>query len=125
MRCKIWQNQQRKLPDGLVGWNGESREELPNDVSSVTNKTRVGYCGTHKHMSYWNSRWSSMCPSCGNVTKIKVHVMRCRDPGRKKMMISSVGELIDWMYEIAYDYDMATSMSKYLMSQGDLAFWTR
>ena len=38
------------------------------------------------------------------------------------MLCSSVGELIYWMYETTDDYDMATSMSKYLMFQGELAF---
>ena len=50
------------------------------------------------------------------------HVTQCRDPGRKKILYSSVGELIDWMYEMINDYDMETSMSKYMMSQGELAF---
>jgi hypothetical protein len=38
------------------------------------------------------------------------------------MLHSSVGELVDWMYETTDDYDVATSMSKYLMSQGELIF---
>ena len=38
------------------------------------------------------------------------------------MLRSSVKELVDWMYETANENDMATSMSKYLMSQGGLAF---
>ena len=38
------------------------------------------------------------------------------------MLRGSVKELLDWMYETTYDYDMATSMSKHLMSQKELAF---
>ena len=38
------------------------------------------------------------------------------------MLRSSVGELVYWMYQMTDDYDMATSMSKYLMSQGELIF---
>ena len=38
------------------------------------------------------------------------------------MLCSSVKEPVDWMYETEDDYDTAISMSKYLMSQGDLAF---
>ena len=38
--CKIWQNQQRELPDSLVGCNGESLEEVPKMLPSVANQTR-------------------------------------------------------------------------------------
>ena len=56
------------------------------------------------------------------MTKRTFHVTLCRDLEQKKILRSSVGELIDWMYETTDDYDMATSMSKYMMSQGELAF---
>ena len=36
------------------------------------------------------------------------------------MLHSSVGELVDWVYETMDDYDMTMSLSKYLMSQGEL-----
>ena len=49
-------------------------------------------------------------------------MIRCREPGRKKMLHSSVGELVNWVYETTYDYDMATSLLKYLMSLGELTF---
>ena len=81
----------------------------------------LGCCGTNKQISYWNSGCSAMCPSCGNVIEITLHVKQCRDPG-KNMLRSSVGELTDWIYETSNDYDMVTYMSKYLMSQGELAF---
>ena len=35
---------------------------------------------------------------------------------------SSVGKLLDWVYETKYDYDMATFLSKYRMYQGELTF---
>ena len=35
------------------------------------------------------------------------------------MLHSSVGELVDWVYDTTDDYDMAMSLSKYLMSQGE------
>ena len=38
------------------------------------------------------------------------------------MLGSSVGDLIDLMYETTDDYDMETYMSKYMMSQEELAF---
>ena len=38
------------------------------------------------------------------------------------MLRSSVKELVDWMYETAGDYDMAPSMSTYLVSQRELSF---
>ena len=38
------------------------------------------------------------------------------------MLHSLVGELVDWVYETMDDYTMVTSMSKYVMSQGDLTF---
>ena len=38
------------------------------------------------------------------------------------MLRNSVNKLVDWMYETTDAYGMATSMSKYLMSQGELAF---
>ena len=38
------------------------------------------------------------------------------------MFRNSVGELIYWMNEATDDYDIATSMSKYLMSQGEITF---
>jgi hypothetical protein len=81
-----------------------------------------GCCGTNKQMSYWKPGWSAMCPSCGSVVERTSHVTRCREPGRKKMLHSSVGELVNWVYETTDDYDMAMSLSRYLMSQGDLTF---
>ena len=38
------------------------------------------------------------------------------------MLHSSVKELVDWMYETTDDHDTEISMSKYLMSQGELVF---
>ena len=38
------------------------------------------------------------------------------------MLRSSVVELVDRMYETTDDYDIATSLSKYLMSQEELTF---
>ena len=81
-----------------------------------------GCYGTKKQMSYWNSGWSAMCPACRNVIERTLHVTRCRDPGQKTILRSSVKELLDWMYETTDDYEMATSRSKYLMFQGELAF---
>ena len=63
-----------------------------------------------------------MRTSCGTVIKRTSHATRFRDAGQKKILRSSVGELIDWIYTTTDDYAMATSMSKYLMSQGELAF---
>ena len=37
------------------------------------------------------------------------------------MLRSSVGELLDWVYETIYEYDMATSLSKCLVSQEEFA----
>ena len=73
-------------------------------------------------MSYWNAGWSATCPPYRSAIERMSHVKLCRDPGGKKMVRSSVGELIDWMYETTDDYVMATSMSKYLVSQGELMF---
>ena len=38
------------------------------------------------------------------------------------MLHSSVGELVDWVHETTDDYDMAMSLSKYLMAQGEITF---
>ena len=38
------------------------------------------------------------------------------------MLHSVVGELVDWVYETTDDYDMAMSLSKYLMAQGEITF---
>ena len=38
------------------------------------------------------------------------------------MLHSSVGELVDWVHETTDDYDMAISLSKYLMAQGEITF---
>ena len=38
------------------------------------------------------------------------------------MLHSSVGELVDWVYETTDDYDMVRPLSKYLMAQGEITF---
>ena len=38
------------------------------------------------------------------------------------MLHSSVGELVDWVYETTDDYDMTMSLSQYLMAQGEITF---
>ena len=38
------------------------------------------------------------------------------------MLHSSVGELVDWVYETTYDFDMAMSLYQYLMAQGEITF---
>ena len=38
------------------------------------------------------------------------------------MLHSSVGELVDWVYETIDDYDMAMFLSKYLIAHGEIAF---
>ena len=38
------------------------------------------------------------------------------------MLHNSVRELVDWVYETTNDYEMATSLSRYLMAQGELTF---
>ena len=66
-----------------------------------------------------------MCPMCGSVVERTSHVTRFREPGRKKinkMLHSLVSELVDWVDDTTDDYDMAISLSKYLMSQGELIF---
>ena len=39
--CKIWWDQQRKFPDSLVGWNGESHEALPKSVLRLADTARL------------------------------------------------------------------------------------
>ena len=70
-------------------------------------------------MLCWKPGWSAMCPSCGHVVERTSHMARWREPGRKKILRSSVGELADWVYETTDDCDTATSLSKHLMSQGE------
>ena len=38
------------------------------------------------------------------------------------MLHSSVGELVNWVYQVEDDCDMKTSLSKYLVSQGEPTF---
>ena len=81
-----------------------------------------GCCRINKDISYRKSGWSAMCVSCESVVERTPHVMRCREPGRKKMLRSSVGELMDWVCDMTDDYDMEISLSKYLLSQGEIIF---
>ena len=50
------------------------------------------------------------------------HVTIFIEPGKKKMLHSLVGELMNWLYETTDDYVMAMYLSKYLMFQGELTF---
>ena len=71
-------------------------------------------------MSYWNPGWKAMCPSCEAEIESSAHITRCKDPGRRKMLQSSVQELVDWMYESTDDEEMASAISDYLMHQGEI-----
>ena len=63
-----------------------------------------------------------MYPLCGSVVERKSHVTRRSEPERKNILHISVGELVDWVYETTDDYGMATFLSKYMVSQGELTF---
>jgi predicted RNA-binding Zn-ribbon protein involved in translation (DUF1610 family) len=82
-----------------VWWDGMEHlmKSYPKMYRVWLTKHVSGCCGTNKQMSYWKPGWSAMCPSCGSVVERTSHVTRCREQGRKKMLHSSVGELVDWM----------------------------
>ena len=106
-----------------MGWNERSHEELPKNILSMADKTSLRAL-RHKqtniilearmvgHVSFMRK----YCQKNGTCDKMQ----RARE---KKMLRSSVGELVDWTYETTYEYDMAPSLSTYLMSQGELNFW--
>ena len=71
-------------------------------MKSYSKKYRVwltkhvsGCCGINKQRSYWSPEWSAMCPSHGSMVERNAYVRRCRESGRRKMLHSSVGELVD------------------------------
>ena len=80
-----------------------------------------GCCGTNKMMSYWKPDWTAMCPSCGHVVETTEHITRCGEYSRRRMLSSSVDNLISWFYETTDDYDMAMSLSTLLMAQGSMS----
>ena len=84
-----------------------------------TTKHVSGLCVINKLMSYWKPGWSAICPSCGEAIESSAHITRCKDKGRRKMLQSSVQELVDWMYESTEDEEMTTIVSTYLMEQGE------
>ena len=71
-----------------------------------TTKHMSGFCSTNKMMSYWKPGWTAICPSCGDAIESSAHIIRCKDRGRRKMLQSSVQELLDWMYESTDDEEM-------------------
>ena len=80
-----------------VWWDGmeEVMKGYPKMYRVSTMKHVSGFCGTNKMMPYWKPGWSASCPSCGSAIKSSAHVTRCKDQGRRKMLQSSVQELVD------------------------------
>ena len=58
-------------------------------------------------------------PVMGETIKSSAHITRCKDNGRRKMLQSSVQELVDWMYDSTNDEEMTMVLSSYLMKQGE------
>ena len=75
--------------------------------------------GTNKQFSYLTSGWSALGPYCGNVAERVSHGTQCREPGRRKMLRSSVKKLEDWMYGTIYNYTVVVALSPYLMIKGE------
>ena len=107
-----------------VWWDGMENliKSYPIMYQVWFTKHVLGYCGTNKQMSYGKSGCSVMCLSYRSDAERTPHVTRCRELGRKKMLHSLIGELVDWVYETMDDYDMTMSLSKHLMFQGKLTF---
>ena len=81
-----------------------------------------GCCDTNKQMSYWTPGWPSLCSSCGNVVDRASHVTQCRESGMRKMLCSLMEKLADWVYDTTATYNMAMSLTLYLVAQGERTF---
>ena len=79
-------------------------------------KNVSGCCDTQKHISYWTPGWSALCPSCVNVVERASHTTLCREVGRRKMLRSSVEELVDWVYTTDNNYTVVMTLSLYPMA---------
>ena len=80
-----------------VWWDGMEAlmRSYPKMYRVWTTKHVSGFCGTNKMMAYWKPDWTAMCPSCNSVVETSSHMTRCREEGRRKMLRSSVQELVD------------------------------
>jgi hypothetical protein len=75
--------------------------------------------GTNRQISRWDKTVKNVCPNCNCANESTLHINRCSDPGRRKIMKESVKELKKWLETEQTDPTVMHLFCTYLNHHGE------